>query len=1005
MSTLSHNQETPPARAPLAQLLPGLAIGAVALVLAFMVRGNAAFQNLALCTLTVAGAATIFQATRSKAGLTATWRGGWNLVALGLLARAIHHALLWIPDAGVLGISPSRRIAGLFLLAQPILLWCGLMLMARPATRTERVARAFDSLLLGGSVATLVWWLFVQPALPQWIHPGWMRPGAALANSAALVLAALGAMRARDAAAGRWMMAAAILGLAAADFLFANHSIAVPVAVAAPIVLAMVALSQVNRASNHVTAPDEGAATNEQIDDFETPGEEKVRPNSTPFSQIDIMAESGDDEREAGRRWMIGVLAAALPALATLVGILQLANAPRRAGGALDAWWWAPILVGLAGIRHVALSLRQRESLDAERARAAKLQETVKARTDQLALVHSAAADLGATLDGERVLVATLDQMSDVSSAEAGAVWLRTDFQAPHAGGEATSNASGITNQAFLRRHSEHEVHKRPASQNGWRAEDKEKRAARGNEKNEELAVPQPRWRLVRAQGFEGDGERRTLNLLNEALERGGAAHCAQVGGAQENFAAHVTPIRSDGEVIGAFAALRHHPEFSVTERVLLAALADQAGAALHNAQLYQEARRRADIDSVTDLLNHRSIGEKLEQALIEADSAGQSLTLVMMDLNNFKFFNDTYGHPVGDQVLRIVARSLGEICRTNDVIGRYGGDEFIALLADTDAQGALEVCSRIAARVENEPYSDTQGRQVPIGLSFGAAVFPQDGQSAMDLLSIADANLYEAKRGGAPATGARNAEENPSSRQIKEVGTGGSFGVLDALVTAIDNKDHYTRRHSEDVTHWASLMARELEYSSEVLRAVRICGLLHDVGKIAVPDAILTKSGRLEDDEFQIVQQHPVFGALIVKDVPNLNEVLGGVRHHHERFDGKGYPDKMSGEDIPLLGRILAVPDCFSAMTTERPYRQALSWSEAIDEIKRGRGTQFDPQIADAFLTIIERIVAGDSAKSFDKNGTRHSVLQLPKSDTERRLVARPRSVADVDASMQDID
>jgi len=382
---------------------------------------------------------------------------------------------------------------------------------------------------------------------------------------------------------------------------------------------------------------------------------------------------------------------------------------------------------------------------------------------------------------------------------------------------------------------------------------------------------------------------------------------------------------------------------------------------------------------------------------------------VVMMDLNNFKFFNDTYGHPEGDRVLKTVAQCLREACRGGDIIGRFGGDEFISLLVDTDTQGALHVCRRIAARVEEEGYQQRgDQRRIPIGLSFGAAIYPHDGTTAMELLTVADANLYEAKRGGSPMMIKRSAvEETQELRKLKDAGTGGSFGVLDALVTAIDNKDHYTRRHSEDVTHWATLIARELDYSSETQRAVRIAGLLHDVGKIAVPDSILRKPGRLNDDEFQIMQQHPVFGALIVKDVPNLPEVLGGIRHHHERFDGKGYPDKLSGEDIPLLGRILAVPDCFSAMTTDRPYRKALSWSEALEEIEKGKSTQFDPQMADAFLEVMARIIMEQSAPSVSGEGERESVLQIGAStDAEAATSLGKRDAAsEVARKMADPD
>ena len=207
--------------------------------------------------------------------------------------------------------------------------------------------------------------------------------------------------------------------------------------------------------------------------------------------------------------------------------------------------------------------------------------------------------------------------------------------------------------------------------------------------------------------------------------------------------------------------------------------------------------------------------------------------------------------------------------------------------------------------------------------------------------------------------------------------------------------------------------MARQMEYSSETQRAVRIAGLLHDVGKIAVPDSVLRKPGRLNDDEFNIMQQHPVFGALIVKDVPNLPEVLGGIRHHHERFDGKGYPDKLRGEDIPLLGRLLAVPDCFSAMTTDRPYRKALTWSEAFSEIEKGKTTQFDPVMADAFLEVMARIVSGEEPiligdATADKNQiTGNQANQVARSMAESEPVIlpdeddsqfRPRSVADAE-------
>ena len=177
------------------------------------------------------------------------------------------------------------------------------------------------------------------------------------------------------------------------------------------------------------------------------------------------------------------------------------------------------------------------------------------------------------------------------------------------------------------------------------------------------------------------------------------------------------------------------------------------------------------------------------------------------------------------------------------------------------------------------------------------------------------------------------------------------SFSILDAMVTAVDNKDSYTRRHSEDVTEYALWIAEELGVSTETQRVIRTGGLLHDVGKITVPDEILRKPGRLTPEEFEIMQRHPRMGALIVGAIPGMESILDAVRSHHERWDGKGYPDGTAGEETPLLGRLLAVADAFSAMTTDRPYRKGLEWEFALHEIKANIGTQFDPEMAEAFL------------------------------------------------------
>ena len=176
---------------------------------------------------------------------------------------------------------------------------------------------------------------------------------------------------------------------------------------------------------------------------------------------------------------------------------------------------------------------------------------------------------------------------------------------------------------------------------------------------------------------------------------------------------------------------------------------------------------------------------------------------------------------------------------------------------------------------------------------------------------------------------------------------------MLDGLVAAVDNKDHYTRQHSEDVTAYAVALAGELGLSAESQRTVRIAGLLHDVSKIGVPDRILRKPARLSDDETEIVKQHASLGEVIIKSVPNIGEVVDAVSAHHERFDGRGYPRGQAGAEIPLLGRILAVADAYSAMTTDRPYRRALSAQDARAELGRAAGSHLDPEVVRAFLSL----------------------------------------------------
>ncbi len=437
------------------------------------------------------------------------------------------------------------------------------------------------------------------------------------------------------------------------------------------------------------------------------------------------------------------------------------------------------------------------------------------------------------------------------------------------------------------------------------------------------------------------DGDR--LAVDDAALEAGATA------------AAVAVPVEQ--ELWGALVTVRQGPAFDEEECAALDRLADLVGTALRVARGRESLVRRAMTDPLTELVNHRAFHEQLRAEVARARRYGRRAALVLLDLDGFKAVNDRDGHQAGDEVLRAVARSLTELVRESEVVGRLGGDEFGVLLPETGAAGAQATAERMRRAIERLPEARAYGVTASAGVTDVA-----QADDATELVRLADGALYWSKLRGRNLVTVYDPDhvrELSAQERADRLAQSHVLGAVRVLARLIDLKDAPTSQHSERVADLASLLAAELGWTPEACGQLREAALVHDVGKVVIPTALLAKPRELTPDEFDLMKEHAAIGAEIASEALDADQARW-IREHHERPDGTGYPAGLAGEAISLGGRILAFADGWDVMTSDRPYKPAKDPQSALAECRTLAGAQFDAAVLGAFEALWERGLVG---------------------------------------------
>jgi diguanylate cyclase (GGDEF)-like protein len=422
-------------------------------------------------------------------------------------------------------------------------------------------------------------------------------------------------------------------------------------------------------------------------------------------------------------------------------------------------------------------------------------------------------------------------------------------------------------------------------------------------------------------------------------------------------------PLIVKDECIGSLIIASRHPDaYSAKQISLLEHLASQIAMPIENSRLYARAEQHSRIDELTGLFNRRHFEERIQEEIARHSRYGGTFSLLMLDLDSFKTYNDIYGHPSGDGILSQIGGLIKSSIRNADQAFRYGGDEFTVILPVTTVDDAYTVAERARENIDAE----MKAKEIAITCSIGLASYPTDGVMSGELVTAADTALYHAKRTGGNRVylSSRILSEPAAEAGINARSTG--LGAVYALASAVEARDSYTYGHSRKVNTYAVALAEAIGLSPGEVSNISTAALLHDIGKVGIPDKVLNKKGKFSAADWEVMKTHPGLGANIVGNVPNLVSCVPAILYHHEHYDGTGYPEGLKGDNIPLEARILAIADAFDAMTSVRHYRGVLPREKAIEELKRCAGTQFDPALVEIFVGIAqaglpERVKVGE--------------------------------------------